>query len=137
MQSDLKVPKKEFLRGERMLAMLKSKIHGAVVTGTLLEYDGSLRVDESLLKAARMLPGEMIHVWNVSNGNRFRTYVVPGKKGGITVMGAAARLCRKGDKLIVAAETFLEEKKAEKHRPKVIFVDGKNRIKSAGKRWKK
>ncbi|MEM3030379.1 MAG: aspartate 1-decarboxylase [Candidatus Micrarchaeia archaeon] len=112
-----------------MRVMMRGKIHGARVTGTKLHYSGSLAVDSGLLKAAGMLPHEMVHVWNVSNGKRFRTYVVPGKRGEVTVMGAAARLCRRGDEIIIAAEEVLAENEAWRLKPKIVFVDEKNRLK--------
>ncbi|MEM4389553.1 MAG: aspartate 1-decarboxylase [Candidatus Micrarchaeia archaeon] len=112
-----------------MRVMLRGKIHGARVTGLKLHYSGSLAVDGELLKAAGMLPHEMVHVWNISNGNRFQTYVVPGKKGEVTVMGAAARLCRRGDEIIIAAEEIVDEREARRLKPKIVLVDEKNRIK--------
>jgi len=110
--------------------MLKSKIHRATVTDSNLHYQGSLTLDEALMKAADLLPFEEVQVYNITNGNRFDTYVIKGKRGSgtICVNGAAAHLAKKGDLVIIASYVLLEEKKTKGHRAKIVFVDGKNRI---------
>ncbi len=109
--------------------MLKSKIHRATVTRVELEYEGSLGVDEDLIGAAGMLPYEAVHVWNVSNGQRFQTYIVPAPRGSgdICLYGAAARLGQPGDVVILATFGWLEEEAARKHQPVVVSVDKSNR----------
>ena len=84
---------------------LKSKIHRAVVTGTELNYEGSLALDSSLMKAAGILPYEMVHIYNISNGDRFETYVIeaPEKSGVVCLNGAAARKGAPGDLIIIAS----------------------------------
>jgi aspartate 1-decarboxylase len=113
-----------------MRNMLKSKIHRATVTDADLNYDGSITVDASLMEAANMLPHELVHVWNVNNGERFETYVIPGVRGSgtICVNGSAARRVHRGDLLIIASFTWLEEAQAQRHEPAVVLVDPENRI---------
>ena len=110
--------------------MLKSKIHRATVTGCDLHYVGSLTVDPELLEAADMLPGEQVAVVDVDNGARFETYTIAGERGSreVTVNGAAARLVHEGDKLIVVSYAEYDERELESHEPRVVHVDGRNRI---------
>jgi aspartate 1-decarboxylase len=110
--------------------MLKSKIHRATVTRTDLHYEGSITVDTGLLEAAGMLPYEAVWIWNVNNGERFETYVLPGQKGSgeICVNGAAARKAARGDLIIIATFSWMEEQKALRWSPQVVMVDAKNQI---------
>jgi len=110
--------------------MCKSKIHRAVVTGADMNYEGSLAVDSELLEAADILPYEMVQVFDINNGERFETYAIPAQRGSGTVCvnGAAARLVQPGDLLIVLSYTVMEEEEARRHRPRVVFVDSKNRV---------
>jgi aspartate 1-decarboxylase len=110
--------------------MLRAKIHRATVTEANVDYEGSITIDRRLLEATDLLPNEAVCVWNVTNGNRLETYVVEGApdSGVICVNGAAAHLVRPGDLVIIAAYTWLEEEAARRHQPKVVFVDGQNRI---------
>jgi aspartate 1-decarboxylase len=111
-------------------SVLKSKIHRAVVTDADLHYEGSISIDEDLLKASDILPHEHVHIWDVTNGNRFETYALKAKKGSGTVCinGAAAHLAKKGDIIIITSFATLDEKTLKKHHPKVVLVDQKNRI---------
>jgi len=113
-----------------MRNMLKSKIHRATVTDADLNYDGSIAVDVGLMEAANMIPHELVHVWNVNNGERFETYVIPGERnsGTICVNGSAARRVHRGDLLIIASFTWLDEAEAQCHAPEVVLVDTENRI---------
>ncbi|MBL8793534.1 MAG: aspartate 1-decarboxylase [Planctomycetia bacterium] len=113
-------------------SMLKGKIHRATVTQAELDYEGSLTVDASLLEAADILPFEEIHVWNVTRGTRLVTYAMVGEPGSgtICVNGAGAHLVQPGDIVIVAAFVALERHEAPHHRPKVVLLDEKNRIKA-------
>ena len=110
--------------------MLKSKIHGATLTGTELGYEGSIAVDRTLLEAADMLPGEQVHVLNLSNGARLVTYLIEAEAGSGTVLlnGPAARLGVPGDQVIVLAYGLASEEEARSHRAKVVKVDGRNRV---------
>jgi len=110
--------------------MLRSKIHRATLTGTDLDYEGSIAIDRKLMDAADMLPGEQVHVLNLNNGERLITYVIEAPAGSGTVLlnGPAARLGVPGDIVIVLAYCAVSDEDAQKIRPKVVQVDAKNRI---------
>jgi aspartate 1-decarboxylase len=112
-----------------LISVFKSKIHMATITGALLNYEGSIAIDPALLKAAGMIPGEKVHVLNFDNGNRFETYTIPGKKGEISLRGPAARMGKKGQKVIILSYGLEEQRKAGKIKPKIVHVDGRNKIK--------
>jgi aspartate 1-decarboxylase len=109
--------------------VLKSKIHEAAVTEAKLEYEGSIVIDESLMTAANIREYEKVLVANLSNGNRYETYVMKGAAGSgiISVNGATARYSYVGDKITIFAFAELEEN--ESIRPRILLVDEKNRIK--------
>jgi aspartate 1-decarboxylase len=109
--------------------LLHAKIHGATVTGTAVDYEGSIGIDADLLRAAGILPHESVHVWNVTNGERFETYAIvsPAGSGQVVVNGAAAHRTSVGDKVIVAAFIWLKKKELRGHKPKIVLVDEKNR----------
>lgn len=111
--------------------MLRSKIHRATVTDANLEYEGSLTVDEMLLNDAGILPYEQVMVSNINNGERFETYVIPGKKGSgvICLNGPTARKGVIGDKIIVFCyEAFTEEELSKGFSPRIVKLDEKNRV---------
>jgi len=110
--------------------MLKSKIHRAVLTDTNINYVGSITIDRDLLEAADILPYEKVQVVNNNNGARFETYVIEGEPGSgqVCLNGAAARLGEPGDILIILSYVQVEEEKAREYKPRVVFVDEKNRI---------
>ena len=112
--------------------MLRAKIHRATVTATEVEYEGSLTLDQDLMAAADLRPFERIDVYNITNAERFSTYVIPGEAGSGTlcVNGAAAHLASPGDKVILAAYGSYEERDLATYRPIVILVDEKNRARS-------
>ncbi len=109
--------------------LLQGKIHGATVTGAELNYEGSIAVDMDLLTAARILPSESVHVWNLTNGERFETYAIPRPAGSgeVVVNGAAARCVQTGDRIIIAAFVWLTEGEIATHKPVVVRVDEANR----------
>lgn len=109
--------------------MLKSKIHRATLTGTDVDYEGSIAIDRDLIEAAGMLPGEQVHVLNLSNGARLITYVIeaPAGSGTMLLNGPAARLGLRGDKVVIISYCGLSEEEARCHRPTVVLVDEKNR----------
>jgi aspartate 1-decarboxylase len=111
--------------------MLRAKVHRITVTERNVEYEGSLTLDAGLMEAGGMLPFERVEVYDVDNGNRFATYLIEGERGSgaCCVNGAAARLVERGDKLILATYGAMEEKAARAHRPTVVLVDGRNRLK--------
>lgn len=116
-----------------MISVLRAKIHRATVTDANLEYEGSLTVDSALLEAARLYPYEKIQVYNVTNGARFETYLMPGPPGSgiVCVNGAAARLAGKDHKIIIAAYAFLTPEEMTGHKPRILLLDEQNRIKQS------
>jgi aspartate 1-decarboxylase len=110
--------------------MVRSKIHRATVTGADLHYIGSITIDESLLKAADILPFERVQVVDVNNGNRLETYAIAGEAGSGTIQlnGAAAHQVALGDKVIVMAYSQVEEPVPATWQPTVVLVDEANRI---------
>ena len=110
-------------------SMLRSKIHRATVTGADLHYEGSVTIDAELLARADILPHEEVEVWNVSNGERFRTYALPGQRGSgvLCINGAAAHKARPGDLVIVASFGWMSEAEARQWVPRIVFVDARNR----------
>lgn len=113
------------------IQMLKGKIHRAVVVQAELNYVGSITVDPELMEAAGMLEYEKVQVVDVENGNRFETYTIEGERGSgmICLNGAAARMVQTGDHIIIMSYCDMTPEEAKSHKPKVVFVDEKNRIK--------
>ncbi|HKK07452.1 MAG TPA: aspartate 1-decarboxylase [Gemmatimonadota bacterium] len=109
--------------------LFKSKIHRATVTGTDLEYEGSISLDRDLIEAADLLPAERVQVLNLSTGDRLETYVIeaPPGSGEVRLNGPAARAALPGDRVIVVSYAEFEEAEARSHRPRVVRVDGDNR----------
>jgi len=118
--------------------MLKSKIHRLTVTDANIDYEGSITVDEDLMDVARLLQYEQVHIYNLTNGNRFETYVIKGERGSgeVCINGAAALLASPGDKVIIASYVILEEEEARGHQPILVYVDEGNRIKVQGSEFK-
>lgn len=110
--------------------MLHSKIHRATITGADLHYVGSLTVDQDLLDAADLLPGQQVDIVDITNGSRLTTYVIPGERGSGTmcINGAAARMICAGDLVIVIAYNQMTTEEALDFRPSVVFVDEDNKI---------
>jgi aspartate 1-decarboxylase len=110
--------------------MLKSKIHRATVTDCDVDYVGSITLDPALMRQADMLLNEQVHVWDISNGARFVTYAIEGDEGSGTVQvnGAAARLVRTGDKVIVASFAAYDESDLERYSPVVVHVHDGNEV---------
>ena len=118
-----------------MYTMMHGKIHRATVTEANLEYMGSITIDEDLMDAAGILPGERVQLSNNTNGARLETYTIPGKRGSgvICLNGAAARCTAIGDIVIIIAYAQMDEKEARALVPKVVMVDEKNHpIKTRG-----
>jgi len=111
--------------------MLKSKIHRASVTDADLHYEGSISIDEHLMEAADLFPYEKVDIYNVSNGERFSTYVLPGPRdsGTFCLNGAAARKVSRGDLIIVASYVMVDDADASAWTPKCVFVDANNKVK--------
>ncbi len=110
--------------------MCRGKIHGATVTEANLQYTGSITIDKSLLQKTGILPFERVQIVNLHNGTRVETYVMEGKanSGTICMNGAAARWAEVGDKVIIIAYSLLDAKEARALKPKIIFVNEKNRV---------
>jgi aspartate 1-decarboxylase len=110
---------------------LKSKIHRAMVTEVDLNYEGSLGVDADLMKAANILPYELVQVYNINNGERFETYVIEEApaSGTIALKGAAARKGAHGDLIIITCYATMDDKNMEDVKPAIILVDENNKIK--------
>lgn len=109
--------------------LLKSKLHGATLTGTDLHYEGSIALDRELMEAVDLVPSERVQVLSVATGDRFETYVIeaPAGSGEVRLNGPAARLGQPGDRVIVASYAQYEEEELEDHRPVVVRVDEENR----------
>jgi aspartate 1-decarboxylase len=114
--------------------MLKSKIHRATVTQADLHYVGSVTVDEDLMDAADLLPGEQVAIVDINNGARLETYVISGERGSgvIGINGAAARLVAPGDLVILISYAQLDDAEARRYVPKVVFVDAGNAVVGTG-----
>ena len=112
------------------LSFLKSKIHRVTVTEANLHYEGSITIDSVLMEAANIRPFEKVHVYNVSNGERFATYAIPGKKGVICLNGAAAWKGKEKDIVIIATYCQVTEEEARSFSPTVVLVNQANEIKT-------
>jgi len=121
-----------------LLNVCIAKLHRATVTDASLDYVGSITIDEVLLDAAGLLPGQMVQITNVSNAVLWRTYILKGEKGKgeIILNGPPARLFQKGDKVIILGEAWVEAKDARKTSPTVVFMDNKNKITEIKKGWR-
>ena len=110
---------------------LKSKLHRATVTQADLEYEGSVTIDRNLLEAAQIRIHERVEVYDITNGNRFTTYAIEGAAGSgvICINGAAAHLCKPGDKVIICSYIGLTEEQIANHVPRVVLVGDENRVK--------
>ncbi len=110
--------------------MFKAKLHRATVTDANLNYEGSVTIDKDLLDASGILEFEKVDIWNITNGSRFSTYVLEGRRGSgeIGLNGAAARLVLVGDRIIIATFAMMDEKELEGFKPTVVQLDEHNRI---------
>lgn len=113
-----------------LLTIFKGKIHRATVTEANLNYMGSVTIDQTLLEASGILPGEKVQIVNNNNGNRLETYVIAGERnsGVICLNGAAARLVHVGDTVIIIAYALMNEEQATTFQPKVAMVDATNKL---------
>jgi aspartate 1-decarboxylase len=114
--------------------MLKSKIHRATVTKADLHYVGSVTVDEDLMDAADLLPGEQVAIVDVTNGARLETYVIAGARGSgvLGINGAAAHLVHPGDLVILISYAAMDDAQARSYRPRIVFTDADNRMADLG-----
>ncbi len=115
-----------------LITFCKSKIAHATVTQAELYYEGSITIDEALLKAVDIIPGEKVEVLNINNGSRLETYVIAGKAGSgqICLNGPAARLGCVGDKVIILGYGFLTKSEAKRFKMKIVYLNEKNHIRA-------
>ena len=111
--------------------LLKSKIHRAKVTDANVDYEGSITIDRYLMDLADLKEYEQVDVYNISNGNRFTTYVIEGSRdsGDICINGAAAHLASAGDLIIIANYAVYDKNEVNMHKPRMIYVDEQNNVK--------
>jgi aspartate 1-decarboxylase len=112
-----------------MRTMLRGKIHRATVTGADLHYEGSVTIDVELLERADIIPYQQVDIWNVTNGERFQTYALAGRRGSgvVCINGAAAHKAKTGDLVIIASFGVMTEEEARDWTPRCVFVDAQNR----------
>jgi aspartate 1-decarboxylase len=110
--------------------MFKAKLHRATVTDADLNYEGSVTIDKDLLDASGIIEFEKVDIWNITNGARFSTYVLEGRRGSgeICLNGAAARLVQVVDRVIIATFAMMDEKELEGFKPTVVQLDEHNKI---------
>jgi aspartate 1-decarboxylase len=113
------------------IEVLKSKIHKATITGSELNYIGSIAIDENLIEAANLIENEKVHIYNINNGERLETYVIKAARhsGIISLNGAAARKVAVGDKVIIVSYATLDFELAKQFKPTIIFPDDNNKLK--------
>jgi len=116
------------------LTLLKCKLHRACVTHAELEYEGSCAIDSELMGLARIRAYEQIHIYNVSNGERFTTYAIQAESGSriISVNGAAAHKAHPGDRVIICAYVGMDPAEAERFQPSLVYLDERNRVLRTG-----
>ena len=119
------------MREEMQRIFLKAKIHRATVTEADLNYEGSMTIDRDLMDAAGIAEFEQVNVYNISNGERFETYAIEGRRGSgvIGLNGAAARKGMTGDLVIIATDAVIADSEAAGHAPTILLVDGQNKVK--------
>jgi len=110
--------------------ILKSKVHAAIVTEANLEYMGSITIDRNLMEAADFYEWEKVDIYDITNGSRLATYVIPGEAGTgvIGINGAAAHLVKPGDQVIICSYVQADDAEARAMKPKICFVDEKNQL---------
>ncbi|MBC8320422.1 MAG: aspartate 1-decarboxylase [Bacteroidetes bacterium] len=113
------------------IEVLKSKIHRATVTMADLNYIGSIAIDEDIMDAANLIENEKVSIYNITNGERFATYVIAGERGSgiVSINGAAARKVAVNDLVIIVSYASMEFEAAKTFKPHIIFPDKNNRIK--------
>lgn len=113
-----------------LFRLCRSKIHRATITSARTDYEGSIEIDEALMKAAGLFEHELVIVANVANGARFETYIIKGPKnsGVIGLNGAAARLGVPGDKIIVMSVGWMNEAEARRLKPRFVLVNHENKV---------
>ncbi len=113
------------------IQVLKSKIHRATITEANLDYMGSITIDENLMEAANMIEGEKVSIYNITNGERFSTYIITGQRGSgvIGLNGAAARKVMVNDLIIIISYASMDFEEAKTFKPSIVFPDENNQLK--------
>ncbi len=113
-----------------LIHILKAKLHNLMVTHSRIDYEGSIGLDEEWLEATGIFPWEKVHIYNISNGERFETYVIKEKRGSkrVVLNGAAARKAQPGDRIIVACYGITEEDRADSFKPRILIFGAENQI---------
>ena len=112
------------------LMFLKSKLHRACVTRVAVDYEGSCAIDAALLKAADIAEYEQIDIYNLRNGERLTTYAISAERNSrvVSINGAAAHKARPGDRVIICCYCRLSMEQAQRHHPKLIYLDETNAV---------
>lgn len=108
--------------------LLKAKIHQAVITDKNLYYEGSLTLDREIMEKAGLLPFEAVWIYNLNNGARFETYLLEGEKGEVILNGAAARLGETGDRIIIVAYAWIEDRELPYFKTRLLYLNEKNEV---------
>jgi aspartate 1-decarboxylase len=118
------------------LTLLKSKLHRACVTHAELDYEGSCAIDIALMRQAKILPYEQLHIYNVTNGERFITYAIEAEEGSriISVNGAAAHKANPDDRIIICTYTTMSEQEAKVFKPSLVYLDEQNMVTGTGEK---
>ncbi len=113
-----------------LIKLLRAKIHHATVTQTDVNYHGSITIDADLMKACGVMANEAVIVADCENGNRFETYVIVGEPGSgvIAINGAAARLSKVGNRVIIMSFSLVTPDEAASHLSRVVIADKANRV---------
>lgn len=112
------------------LTLLKSKLHRVTVTHAELDYEGSCAIDDNLLRIGNIREYEQLHIYNITNGERFSTYAIRAEAGSgiISINGAAAHKASNGDLIIICTYANFAEAEASLHKPQLVYVDAQNRV---------
>lgn len=108
---------------------LQAKLHRATITGAEVDYEGSVAICPDLIRAAGLHPNERVDIYNVDNGERLSTYVIPGRQGEICLNGAAAHKGSRGQRVIIASYVRLAPEEIPGHEPTVVLVGPDNTVK--------
>ena len=113
-----------------LIPFLVAKIHRATITGSDINYEGSIAIDEDIMEKANLRVFQQVDVYNINTGARFSTYVLPwpGGSKGIVVNGAAARCVQPGDKVIIAAYALIDEKELNSLNAVIVTMADGNEI---------
>jgi aspartate 1-decarboxylase len=113
-----------------LIEMCWSKIAHATITDANLHYEGSITIDEDLMRVAKLIAGQKVQVLNINNGHRFETYTIKGKPGEICLNGPAARLGVVGDKIMILCYVLMTPEEAEHFQPHIFHLNERNQLKN-------